>query len=118
MRRRRAARNSSMALHVDRAGERLYWDVMKTADGIEKVGLDIEASVGSDEASPALSWKARLLRELRSRPFGYIVLGLFVMAGPVLAPLIFPQAPTAVAVIGGLAFGAYAALCAVPQKFL
>ena len=61
---------------------------------------------------------ARLARELREHPFGYTVLGLFLVAGPVLAPLIFPEAPPAVAVVGGLAFGAYAALCAVPQKFL
>ena len=60
----------------------------------------------------------RLRRELRDHPFGYTVLALFVVAGPLLAPLIFPQAPPAVAVVGGLAFGAYAALCAVPQKFL
>jgi len=47
-----------------------------------------------------------------------VVLGLFVLAGPLLAPLIFPQAPPAVAIVGGLAFGLFAAICAVPQKFL
>ena len=60
----------------------------------------------------------RLAHEFRTHPFGYIVLALFVMAGPICAPFLFPQAPPAVAVVGGLAFGAYAALCAVPQKFL
>ena len=61
---------------------------------------------------------AAILREVRGHPFGYTVLGLFVVAGPFAAPLVFPQAPPAVAVVGGLAFGVYAALCAVPQKFL
>lgn len=69
-------------------------------------------------APPPPSRLERLRRELRDHPFGYTVLALFVVAGPLLAPLIFPQAPPAVAVVGGLAFGAYAALCAVPQKFL
>jgi hypothetical protein len=62
-------------------------------------------------------WRA-VVREVRSRPFGYTVLFLFVLAGPFAAPFLFPQAPPAVAIFGGLAFGLYAALCAVPQKFL
>jgi hypothetical protein len=61
---------------------------------------------------------AAIRREVRSRPFGYTVLALFVLAGPFAAPFLFPQAPPAVAIVGGLAFGLYAALCAVPQKFL
>ena len=63
-------------------------------------------------------FKSRLVSEIKSRPFGYTVLALFVLAGPFAAPYLFPQAPPAVAVVGGLAFGLYAALCAVPQKFL
>jgi hypothetical protein len=31
---------------------------------------------------------------------------------------LFPEAPTAVAVVGGAIFGGYCALNAVPQKFL
>jgi len=72
----------------------------------------------SSESTQGRSWRASLAHELRTHPFGYIVLGLFVVAGPILAPFVFPQAPPAVAIVGGLAFGAYAALCAVPQKFL
>ncbi len=64
------------------------------------------------------SWKARVIAELKSRPFGYTVLALFLIAGPIAAPYLFPQAPPAAAIIGGLAFGVYAALSAVPQKFL
>ena len=63
-------------------------------------------------------FKSRLVSEIKSRPFGYTVLAVFVLAGPFAAPYLFPQAPPAVAVVGGLAFGLYAALCAVPQKFL
>ncbi|HIF93441.1 MAG: hypothetical protein ABGX04_19535 [Myxococcales bacterium] len=66
----------------------------------------------------ARSWKESVIREVRTRPFGYSVLAIFLLAGPVLAPFLFPQAPPAAAAAGGLAFGLYAALCAVPQKFL
>jgi len=62
--------------------------------------------------------KDRVIKEVRTHPFGYTVLAIFLVAGPLLAPLIFPQAPPAVAIVGGLAFGLYAALSAVPQKFL
>ena len=62
-------------------------------------------------------WRT-LLDEVRGRPFGYTVLALFVLAGPVAAPFLFPQAPPMVAVVGGVVFGVYAALCAVPQKFI
>jgi len=63
-------------------------------------------------------WKPALRRELRAHPFGYVVLLLFVLAGPIGAALLFPQAPIGVVIFGGLAFGIYAALCAVPQKFM
>lgn len=66
-------------------------------------------------------WQRRrqaLVREIKSHPFGYGVLAAFVVIGPVLIMMIFPEAPPAVAVVGGLAFGIYAALCAVPQKFM
>lgn len=74
-------------------------------------------SGGSPEEAPR-GFRARLAREIRRHPFGYSVLGIFLVAGPLLTPLVFPQAPPAVAIVGGLAFGAYAALCAVPQKFI
>ena len=77
---------------------------------------EIEEIPRGGEASGGL--KSRLVSEIRSPPFGYTVLALFVLAGPFAAPYLFPQAPPAVAAVGGLAFGLYAALCAVPQKFL
>jgi hypothetical protein len=87
---------------------------MEAANLIENKGVDAKTI----ESVPMRSWRKAILREVRAHLFGYVVLGLFVLAGPVLAPLIFPQAPPAVAIVGGLAFGLYAAICAVPQKFL
>jgi hypothetical protein len=86
---------------------------MEAMDRVERANAGAETAKAM-EGSSASSWKEALLGEVRSHPFGYVVLGLFVMAGP----LLFPQAPPAVAAVGGLAFGLYAALCAVPQKFL
>ena len=80
---------------------------------IEETTQGVAGSAGSTDG-----WGARLREELRTHPFGYTVLAIFVLAGPFAAPYLFPQAPPAVAAVGGLAFGLYAALCAVPQKFL
>lgn len=64
------------------------------------------------------SFGEHLLAEVKNHTFGYAVLAIFVVAGPIAAPFLFPQAPPAAAIAGGLAFGVYAALCAVPQKFM
>jgi len=70
-------------------------------------------------AVPAASSRIDRLRgEIRDHLFGYAVLAAFAAAGPLVAHFLFPEAPAGVGFIGGLAFGAYAALCAVPQKFL
>lgn len=60
----------------------------------------------------------RIASELRDHPFAYGVMAAFIVIGPVLASLIFPEAPLGVAIAGGLAFGIWAALCAVPGKFV
>ena len=73
------------------------------------------------KADTRSDWQRRrqaAVREVKSHPFGYGVLAAFVVIGPVLVMMIFPEAPPSVVVIGGLAFGIYAALCAVPQKFM
>lgn len=62
--------------------------------------------------------KERLVAEIRSRPFGYSVLAVGLVLGPVLLKMIFPDITTLQAVTGGLAFGVYATLSAVPQKFM
>jgi hypothetical protein len=61
---------------------------------------------------------APIRSEIENHVFGYSVLAAFTAAGPLVAHVIFPDAPTGLAIFGGFAFGAYAALCAVPQKFL
>lgn len=95
------------------------------ADPTRAAGPDASASASertsertSGRTSGEGGFKAALARELRARPFGYMVLLLFVLAGPIGAAFLFPQAPVGVAIFGGLAFGIYAALCAVPQKFM
>ena len=64
------------------------------------------------------TWLARALNEVRSRPKPYALLAAFVIAGPVATSYLFPEAPLGVQLVGGTAFGVYAGLCAVPQKFL
>jgi hypothetical protein len=78
----------------------------------------VPGEMPGEASGDALGWRARMLRELRTRPFGYTVLALFLVAGPVVSTILFPQAPIAVTIVGGLVFGLYAALCAVPQKFI
>ena len=77
-----------------------------------------EATEKTEPEASVRDWRQKLVHEVRTHPFGYAVLILFIVAGPILAPMLFPQAPPAAAAAGGLAFGIYAALCAVPQKFL
>lgn len=96
-------------------------EASKSLDSIERsieqsIEQCVEQSAAKDQVRPP--FKERLIREIKSHPFGYTVLAIFVVAGPILAPFVFPQAPPAAAVVGGLAFGVYAALSAVPQKFM
>jgi hypothetical protein len=78
---------------------------------------EAEESVGTSPGSLQSRLDA-VSEEIRTHPFGYSVMAAFVLAGPVVASYLFPQAPTGVAVIGGLAFGVFSALCAVPGKFI
>ena len=59
----------------------------------------------------------RIRSEVRARPIAYAVLVVFMLAGPVVTSVVFPDAPLAVGLIGGMAFGAWAAFCAVPGEF-
>jgi hypothetical protein len=63
------------------------------------------------------SFSSRLVREVRAYPVGYGVLAVFLVAGPCVTHFMFPDAPTGAGFVGGLVFGAYATLCAVPEKF-
>ena len=91
----------------------------RATDGSQRLddkGVEMDSKGGAEAGHR--SRKEAVLHEIRTHPFGYSVLAIFVLAGPALAPFLFPQAPPAAAAAGGLAFGLYAALCAVPQKFL
>ena len=85
------------------------------SDEIEQLDANQRTAERGEGRPP---FKQRLVAEVKGHPFGYTVLAIFVVAGPIAAPLLFPQAPPAAAIIGGLAFGVYAALSAVPQKFM
>lgn len=61
---------------------------------------------------------SRLVAEIRDHAVGYSVLAVFTLAGPVVTHFLFPEAPLALGIIGGLAFGGYATFCAVFDKFL
>ena len=61
---------------------------------------------------------SRVWGELRRHPYAYILTVVFAVSGAVLAPLLFEQASPWMGMAGGLALGVYAALCAVPNKFL
>lgn len=61
---------------------------------------------------------ARVQAELRRHWVAYAVVAAFLVIGPVLVHLIFPGVSPLLGVIGGIPFGIYAALCAVPDRFL
>lgn len=63
-------------------------------------------------------WHRIALDEVRARPLSYLLMAAFLVGGPVAAHFLFPQAPFGVGIVGGLAFGIYAALCTAPQKFI
>lgn len=69
-------------------------------------------------ASTRRSWTEALRREIRTHAFGYGVLAVALVAGPILLRMIFPEVTVIQSIVGGLAFGVYLALCAVPQKFM
>jgi hypothetical protein len=60
---------------------------------------------------------AALRRELRTHALAYSILALFAAAGPFVVAWLFPGVTPWVGVVGGLALGIYAALCAVPDRF-
>lgn len=81
-----------------------------------------EAGATAEQAAARVAgsagWTQAVVREVKSHPFGYGVLAAFAVLGPLLVTMIFPDAPPAAVAVGGLVFGVYAALCAVPQKFM
>lgn len=71
-----------------------------------------------DSIPDKLTLAQKIVKEVKGRPFAYSVLAVSLVAGPIIATMIFPQAPPGAAAVGGLLFGVYGALCAVPQKFM
>ncbi len=61
---------------------------------------------------------AKIWSEIRHRPYAYAVLLGFTIAGGVVTRLLFPDVSPWAGAVGGLALGFYAALTAVPNKFL
>ncbi|MBW2713537.1 MAG: hypothetical protein JRC77_07275 [Deltaproteobacteria bacterium] len=57
-------------------------------------------------------------QEIKSHAAGYIVLAGFSLTGLAISHFVFPEMSIWIGVVGGLAFGVYAALFAVPDKFL
>ena len=74
--------------------------------------------VEEDATESARSWPAAIAGELREHAVPYAVLLAFMIAGPVVTHFIFPGAPRGAGLFGGMAFGAYAAISAMPGRFL
>jgi len=60
---------------------------------------------------------ARLRAEMRRHWLAYSILAAFLAIGPILVHLIFPGVSPLLGLVGGLAFGVYAALAAIPDRF-
>jgi hypothetical protein len=69
------------------------------------------------EPTQKMGWRHSAAEEVRTHPLGYAVLGIFMLGGPVLISAVFPEAPLKVLLGGGVIFGAFAALMAVPDQF-
>lgn len=60
---------------------------------------------------------AAIRDELRHRPLAYAAAAAFCVVGPLLARIIFPEAPLALVIFGGVLFGLHFAFCALANKF-
>ena len=77
----------------------------------------MEQQVPNAESAPRRGWLAALRAEVRRHAIAYSVVAAFMVIGPVLVHMIFPEAPLLLGLVGGLLFGVYAALSAVPDRF-
>jgi hypothetical protein len=80
----------------------------------------MESSQGQPQAAGAepRSRIAGLRHELRTHLFTYLTVAGFVVLGPVLAKMIFPEAPTSLIVVGGVLMGGYFAFNALLHKLM
>ena len=72
----------------------------------------------SDESTRNRGLAALVKDEVKSRPFLYLMLLGFAVAGPFATAILYPDAPTGLGLFGGVAMGIVAALCAAPGRFL
>lgn len=77
----------------------------------------MENEVPRPDPAPRRGLLARLRAEVRRHAIAYGVVAAFMVIGPLLVRMIFPEAPLLLGLIGGLLFGLYAALSAVPDRF-
>ena len=77
----------------------------------------IEPEIDPEETAQR-PWHRRVREEVVAHPMAYLVMLAFVIAGPIVTSVLFPEAPRGAGLLGGVAFGAYAALCAMPGRFL
>jgi hypothetical protein len=62
------------------------------------------------------SWRTVLVEDVREHLLAYIAVAGFCVMGPIFAHMIFPEAPTALVVFGGIAFGVHIGFCALADK--
>jgi hypothetical protein len=73
----------------------------------------------SDESNaPRKSWLAAIRHEVVTHRLVYTVMGAFCVIGPVLAWMIFPEAPLSLILFGGVALGVVFSLCALAGRVL
>lgn len=64
------------------------------------------------------SSRSRLRAELASRPGVYVLMAVCIATGPILAKMIFPEAPLTLVLFGGVALGVVFGLCAQAGRIL
>jgi len=77
----------------------------------------LQDEIPSPEPEPRRGVFAAVRAEVRRHAIAYAVVAAFMVIGPLLVRMIFPEAPLLLGLIGGLLFGVYAALSAVPDRF-
>ena len=68
--------------------------------------------------TPVSGRRARLWRELAEHRTAYVVLVLGILLGAYIFPMIFPGVSAWKGALGGFFLGVWAALSAVPNKFI
>ena len=75
-----------------------------------------EPGDGATRTGPQRSWRAVVADDVRSHLLAYVAVAGMCVMGPIFAHMIFPEAPTALVVFGGIAFGVHIGFCALADK--